>query len=201
MKLTDEQRQIVEDNIRLATGIVSKLMKSENIANKVEFEDLQQVAFLGLCKAVYGYKEEFGYKFSTYAHPAIRYECINYIERNNIIRLPRRDSPRIKSKKHEEEIKKLRLGYNIKSLDVKMTDDSPTTFLECLEDEIFNYDSVDTKIVIDASLSDEERRILKMYLSGKNQTEIGKVIGISQNSISRKIKDIRNKLAEELNIA
>ena len=57
--LTDEQRKLVEDNIRLVYQQVHK----RGIVN----EDLVQEGMLGLINAARFYSPEFGVKFSTYA--------------------------------------------------------------------------------------------------------------------------------------
>lgn len=68
MKLTPEQSQMVEDNIKLAYHAVNLYRKKFDWINP---EELESSCYLGLIKAVIGYKPEFGNKFSSYAYPAM----------------------------------------------------------------------------------------------------------------------------------
>lgn len=62
--LNDEQRKIVEDNIKLVYKVASD-------RNQLCDEDAVQYGFYGLCKAVENFKPEKGIKFSTYAYNTI----------------------------------------------------------------------------------------------------------------------------------
>ena len=66
--LTDGQKQIVEENIRLATWIGRRVARANP---EVEWEEIRSLACLGLCRAALFYRPEVGTKFSTYAHKVI----------------------------------------------------------------------------------------------------------------------------------
>lgn len=56
--LSDEQRKLVEDNMKLIFLILHKLHLPL---------ELQDIGYLGLCKAALHYKSDSGYSFSTFA--------------------------------------------------------------------------------------------------------------------------------------
>lgn len=66
VRLSDEQRQVVEDNMPLVSFFLGKYCNLYCRARKQEIEDLKQDLYMGLCRAVYEYKPSIG-GFSNYA--------------------------------------------------------------------------------------------------------------------------------------
>lgn len=89
-KLTEEQQQLVEENIGLAYDRASKLFDKYSSYNfGMEKDDYISSAMVGLCYAARSYNPNSGYKFSTYAVRSINQkikDCIFNIN-NNIISL------------------------------------------------------------------------------------------------------------------
>lgn len=84
--LSDEERQLVEDNLGLATHFAQRFQ-----ASRMEFEDLVQEAYMGLIDAARLYKTSHGTRFSTYARWHILKKVMDAIHnRNEIVRTPRR---------------------------------------------------------------------------------------------------------------
>ncbi len=76
---------------RLLTGNVS-LLKSivrRYLGKGVEFDDLYQLASLGLLKAVYGFDERYGVRFSTYAVPMIAGEIKRFMRDDGSVKVSR----------------------------------------------------------------------------------------------------------------
>ena len=71
--LTDEQRQLVENNMKLVYRITTDLAKSGKL-RFAEMEDAEQAGMLGLVKAAKAYDEGRGIAFSTLAFACIRNE-------------------------------------------------------------------------------------------------------------------------------
>ena len=71
--LTDEQRQLVENNMKLVYRITTDLVKSRKM-RFAEMEDAEQAGMLGLVKAAKAYDEGRGIAFSTLAYACIKRE-------------------------------------------------------------------------------------------------------------------------------
>lgn len=77
--------QLVEGYLPLARQIARRFS-----GRGVELEDLEQVASIGLMKAIQRFKPELGLRFATYATPTIAGDVRNYIrDRGDALRLPR----------------------------------------------------------------------------------------------------------------
>ena len=63
------------NNINLARREAWRIQRTTGI----EYSVLEGAAFLGLCKAVYRYDPESGYKFSSLATPTIRGELLHWV--------------------------------------------------------------------------------------------------------------------------
>lgn len=79
------RNRLVELNINLARKIVHAISKTTT----VEYEDLEQVAMLGLIAAVEKYDPDQGHKFSSYAVPLIQGKVLQYLrDKGTTIRIP-----------------------------------------------------------------------------------------------------------------
>ena len=78
MKLNEEQRQLVEDNI----GIIYNTIKLTN--GNIHNIDLIEVGYIGLCKAALYYKKSYNdVNFSTYATTCIKHEICQQYQHNS----------------------------------------------------------------------------------------------------------------------
>ncbi len=81
----DLMAQLVEGYLPLARQIARRFS-----GRGVELEDLEQVASIGLMKAIQRFKPELGLRFATYATPTIAGDVRNYIrDKGDALRLPR----------------------------------------------------------------------------------------------------------------
>lgn len=71
MQLTDEQRQMVIDNLGLAHFATNRFI-SFNADRDYDYEEVKAVSYYGLILAVMGYDPEHGQTFGTYAVKSIR---------------------------------------------------------------------------------------------------------------------------------
>lgn len=67
----------VEDNMRMAYMIASRFQPTTMVSR----DDLEQLALIGLHKAILSYKEELGFHFSTYACRVMKNEIITELRR------------------------------------------------------------------------------------------------------------------------
>lgn len=75
---------------------------------KAELEDLEQECFIALYDAVNGFKQEYGYKFLTYAEKCLKQRMMRYVQSNGMIRIPEHESLKLL------EYKKLVNAFNVR---------------------------------------------------------------------------------------
>ena len=175
--LTDEQRKLVEDNIRLAYEFVHR----KGFTYGYEFEDAVQIALLGLIHAAMTFKESKS-KFSTYAFLAMQSQF-------------NMEYRRIKRQK-ESGIINISLNEPIienKELSVE------DTVVE-RQDSIENIETIITIKNIYEKLDDKEKQVIDMVFYAKekeaSQKNIAKKLGVSQSFVSRTLKKFREYLKE-----
>lgn len=75
---------LLKNNVCLVKSIVRRYL-----GKGVEFDDLFQLASLGLLKAIYGFDERFGVRFSTYAVPMIAGEIKRFMRDDGSVKVSR----------------------------------------------------------------------------------------------------------------
>lgn len=75
---------LLSANVSLLKSIVRRYL-----GKGVEFDDLYQLAALGLLKAVYGFDERYGVRFSTYAVPMIAGEIKRFMRDDGSVKVSR----------------------------------------------------------------------------------------------------------------
>lgn len=175
--LTDEQRKLVEDNIRLAYEFVHR----KGFTYGYEFEDAVQIALLGLIHAAMTFKESKS-KFSTYAFLAMQSQF--NIEYRKIKR--QKESGIINISLSEPIIKNEELY--VEDIIVERQD---------------SIENIETMIAIKniyEKLNDKEKQVIDMVFYAKekeaSQKNIAKKLGVSQSFVSRTLKKFREYLKE-----
>lgn len=155
------KEKMFEENQNLAYKIAEKYYAY----NKNDFEDIKQVALLGLWKAILTFDDT--RTLSTYAYPCISNE-INYYLRQK--------------KKNNRNISiETEIGNNI-------------TIADTLQDktDYFGFAELKTSISENVKkLNKREKTIFAKVLKGKTQKEIATEMGISQPYVSRTYKTIK----------
>lgn len=190
----------------------------------VEYDDLMQIGTIGFLKAIYGYDESFGVRFSTYAVPMIAGDIKRFLRDDGIIKVSRslkENAARIFRAK--ENLKK-QLGCEPTVEEIgKVVDMSPEDIVFAMEAvcapiSIYEpvYDDVDSKTqiidtvqvnetseVIDkiflkqliGTLSAKERKLIILrFFSDKTQSQIAEILGVSQVQVSRQLSKTLLKL-------
>lgn len=91
MRLSNEQQQLVEDNLALVRKVISDKVHGAGKIGAFTYEDLYQIGCIGLCKAAYTDKHQYAYnrgnthsgeetRFSTYAYRLIWNEICTMLE-------------------------------------------------------------------------------------------------------------------------
>lgn len=206
---------------KLVSKIASKYSKFSN------FEDLRQVGFCGLLKALNNYKES-NTKFSTYAYMWIKGEILEYLRCDKNIKISKEMLSLSKEISIAEEILRNRLDKepSIKEIafflekDVNLIEDAllsreivlscdynlnndenkDVSLYDCIPYYEKGYDPnyLDLYSEID-KLSEEDKNIIYMrYFKDMTQSEVSKQLGTNQVNISRKEEKILSKLNKSL---
>ena len=191
-----------------------------------EADDLMQVGFVGLVKAIDRFDPKFDVMFSTYAVPMILGEIKRFLRDDGKIKVSRQlknemktlkslqqgyynkngKSPKISylaekmeiSKEHVMEI----LGAidsmsNIESLDNELIPEGMHGGYY-VDEEQQNVEMIDLKAAIH-SLEDRERQIIVLrYFKDMTQQQIAKMLGISQVQVSRIEKKVLARMRETM---
>ena len=85
-KLGDQQakEQLIEHNVSLVKCIVKRYL-----GKGVDYDDLFQIGCMGFLKAIMGFDESFGVKFSTYAVPMIAGEIKRFMRDDGSVKVSR----------------------------------------------------------------------------------------------------------------
>lgn len=212
--------EFVEKNIGLAHLCAKKF-----VGRGVDYEDLFQIASLGLVKATANFNEDLGFKFSTYAVPVIIGEIKSFFRNDGIIKISRRFKElsikinAITSKYSSEngtaptvaQISEI-LGVDEESIveamsicstaiSLTMTSPEGESQLEIpvtsREEEI--TDKLSLRQII-STLPEKDKQLLELrYFKNKTQTEVASICGCSQVQISRREKKLLLVMREQFN--
>lgn len=188
MKMTDEQRQMAEDNIQLVYYIITKKFhrKIEDgdiriIYNTFDVGDLVGAGYVGLCKGCITYNKEKGFEVSTYLTFCITREVQREMRMNNF-------------RKSDFE------PFYFLSLDKEYDlhgDESGLCLLDMIEDErnlleeteLFSDLMAEINNIIDDLFIVRRAEMIKQWVilayCGYNQTEIATRYGYGRAEVSR----------------
>ena len=170
IKLKSENDAFSELESRYLTFIGSLVRKFS--AKEVEAEDLMQAALIGLYEAYKSYNSQKGASFRTYA--AV---CINNRLKNEV--------------RNHNSGKNIPLNTSVSIEELKNSpseEASPEVILETRE----NFEAVLNQIHI--SLSDFERKVLVLVLSGYNRSEAAEKLGVPLKAFDNALSRVRKKL-------
>lgn len=211
----EARNKVVEENMGLVWSVV------RHFTGRGEAEDLAQIGAIGLIKAVSNFNPDFNVKFSTYAVPMITGEIKRFLRDDGPVKVSRRLKEFAAKGRKCEEILRKQLGREptineISKMSEIPADELLSAFEACVapesiyenvfenitvidslkqeshEDKIINRVTVDELL---RTLKPKERQVLVLrYLQGKTQTEISKIIGVSQVQVSRIEKNTLQKI-------
>lgn len=168
------KEEIFNKNIKLAYKIANKY----RINHSEEFDDIKQIALMGLWKAVTRYNGK--NTLSTFAYVVIQNEINLYL---------RKSKKSVKAISINTEFKE-----NVTIEDILQADDSIEEFLDHVEQE-------EIKRVLNEVLENEKKinkQIYEMHRKGYKQHPISVATGTSQANVSRIISKINKKVSEKL---
>lgn len=186
---------------------IARLIAKKFSGRGIDYDDLYQVACIGLLYAVERYDADKGVKFASFATPTISGEIKHYFrDKGNFIRVPR--------KLYEMFVK----ADKIHEANKQLTDDGEAAFLPrtvSLEQEVLGDDiryshilgkSDDGFLVVEnkdfadrclKSLGESEREFMhKRFYEEKSQKQIAADMGVSQMCISRMERRVLKRLRD-----
>jgi len=213
---------LLEHNMPLIKSIIKRYRNTV-----IEYDDLIQLGSLGLYKAIMNFNKGFGVRFSTYAVPMISGEIKRQIRDDGPIKVSRSTkSLAILINKYIEEFRnnegrdpllnEIADHFKIEAEEVVFTLDStkmPVSLYEKYDEDSGSYliDNIKTvdktddmidKIMLQELIESLEERdkkiILLRYYRDKTQSEVAKILGVSQVQVSRLESKILLYLKEKL---
>ena len=213
--------KLIEDNSPLVKSVIRRFKN-----RGVEYDDLYQLGCLGFLKAIKNFAPEFGVRFSTYAVPMIAGEVKRFLRDDGYIKISRsvktlnykinffieqykaihQKSPDIEtiakefSIEPQEAVFIMDSGRFPLSLYEKTDEDSGQELLDKIASKENTDEKIDRIILKDiiTTLPDREKKIILLrYFRDKTQSEVAKVLGVSQVQVSR----LENKILDKLKSA
>lgn len=189
----------------------------------IEYDDLLQLGAMGLVKAINNFDVSFGVRFSTYAVPMIAGEIKRFIRDDGAIKVSRSlKAASLKIQQISGEYKQEhgdappidylaeKLGLDPQevvfamdsskypvSIYEKYDDDNSQCVMDKLSDGQSGEDMMDRMIIKDfiKTLPKREKTVIVLrYFKDKTQSEIAKILGVSQVQVSR----IESKIISEM---
>ena len=203
----EAREQLVEENIGLIWCVVRRFC-----GRGTETEDLFQIGCIGLLKAIDKFDLSYDVKFSTYAVPMISGEIKRFLRDDGMIKVSRSlkelsyRSLQAREKltdrlgreptleelscelgiEKEEIVQAMEAGSEVESIyrPIHQKEGSEIQLLDKILDRMLLGQLLET-------LNPEERRLIYLrYFADKTQTDVGKLMGISQVQVSRLEKKI-----------
>ncbi len=182
----EARKILIEHNLRLVVHIAKKYVQTEQ-----ELEDYTSIGTIGLIKAIDSYKENKGYKISTYASRCIENEILMHIRST-------------KKQKSEVSINQV-IGTDKDGNDMELIDTLELKEQDAVEN-IYNKTLLSQVLdFLDSKLNKREKYIMnKRYgLDGnepKTQQDLADELGISRSYVSRIETKIQRMLGKNINV-
>lgn len=224
----EPQRSELLGDIVVANIPVARSIARRYAGRGVPAEDLEQVAYVALVRAVHRFQLDQSDDFLTYAVPTIRGEIKRWFRDHGWMVRPPRHLQELQASIQQaraaatEDVDDAQLAEQIgctesdvreamaargcftpSSLDAPVGDSEGGLVLgDTLAAAGGEIEATEMRFVLDQALqklSPRERHIVRLrYVEELSQAEIGAAIGVTQTQVSRILKRIRDELREEL---
>lgn len=209
------KEQLIVENMPLIKSVIKRYRNKG-----VESDDLYQLGCMGFVKAINNFSAEYNVKFSTYAVPMIAGEIKRFLRDDGSVKVSRsikQNALKIKqfintfqaNNGYEPTVEQIAKQFNLENQDVLFAleasnkllsiddklDEEEDSLAERTQDDFTPDKLIDKMLIRDMieNLPAREKRVLIMrYYLDKTQSEIAKIMGVSQVQISR----IENKILE-----
>lgn len=227
IKAQNGDKEVLEKILKENNGLIWSLVK-RFIGKGYEIEDLYQIGCIGFIKAVKRFDINFNYQLSTFAVPYILGEIKKFIRDDGIIKISRnikelslkiRDIENDYTKKQMDipTTQKLAEILNVKEEDILIAIDARRQ-VESINEELYEdgkcqrieqiipkvdeqnriVDNLTIKEMVD-NLNTRDKQIINLrFFKEKTQSQVAKMLGISQVQVSRLERRILNDMKMEL---
>jgi RNA polymerase sporulation-specific sigma factor len=220
----DARGQLVTKNSPLVKSILKRY-----IGKGIEYDDLYQLGCLGLIKALNKYDVQYNVKFTTYAMPLIIGEIKRFLRDDGEIKVSRSvKSLYVKIKRYlalhgsdekQPSCEKIAQEFGVSREDVIFAMDAshlPVSLFEkgegdsgeetlCLADKLAGSDDKDyiDKLMLKnmlKKLNDRERKVILLrYYRNSTQSEVARILSLSQVQVSRIEQKVLHDFREYFN--
>ena len=215
--------KILKDNNGLIWSLVKKF-----IGKGYEIEDLYQIGCIGFIKSVKRFDTNFNYKLSTFAVPYILGEIKKFIRDDGMIKVSRnvkelslkirdieneyikREMVKPSTKflaeilnvSEEEIVIAIDARRQVESINEELYDDGKCEKIEKIIPKVDEQnriiDNLTIKEMVD-NLDTRDKQIISLrFFAEKTQSQVAKILGISQVQVSRLERRILNEMKTEL---
>lgn len=214
------KERLVEENLPLVRSVVKRFK------GRLEYDDLMQLGAMGFLKAVAGFDEGFGVRFSTYAVPMIMGEIKRFLRDDGAVKVSRwaktlagriaaYTDERLKNNLPEPTVEELAEKFDCEAGDVVFALDTGRFVVSLNEageedgtplgDRLVGAEApeedIDGLMLRDniKNLPDRERKLIILrYFRDKTQSEVAAELGVSQVQVSRLENKILSKMRENM---
>lgn len=192
----------------------------------IEDDDLFQIASVGFIKALNNFDESFSVKFSTYVVPMVIGEIKRYMRDNGAVKVSRKikilankinrfideyqtfydHSPQIETIANKFEISAEEVVIALDSSRMPISiyekieeDDEGQELIEkipCDETEDKTIDRIHIKNIIESLVEREKKLVILRFFRDKTQSEVAKILNVSQVQVSR----LENKILDKIRL-
>lgn len=179
--MTEEQTQMVEENLPLVVHLVGKYFPQGALG--MDYDDLVQEGSIGLMRAVMTFDETKGFKFASYASRVILNTVVTHLR----CRTVRQEA---KWSETSARLDASPVGADGMTLAEAIPDPSSTNR------STVNYDAI-------WSILDNTNPVSRMmwighYLEGYPQTELAKRFNLSRQAVSTRLENVNKRLRVRL---
>lgn len=214
------KERLVEENLPLVRSVVKRFK------GRLEYDDLMQLGAMGFLKAVAGFDEGFGVRFSTYAVPMIMGEIKRFLRDDGAVKVSRwaktlagriaaYTDERLKNNLPEPTVEELAEKFGCEAGDVVFALDTGRFVVSLNEageedgtplgDRLVGAEApeedIDGLMLRDniKNLPERERKLIILrYFRDKTQSEVAAELGVSQVQVSRLENKILSKMRENM---
>ncbi|MEE1224868.1 MAG: sigma-70 family RNA polymerase sigma factor [Clostridia bacterium] len=212
----------IRDELVSSYIYIAEILSRKFINRGIDYDDIYQVASMGVLYAVERFNPDRGVKFATFATPTVMGEIRKYFrDKGNFVRIPRRlyevfyRAERIKSMSADvtdkEIARRLDIPYSavreandiggvafMKSLEYEAYADGTLAMANVLGEEDNQFLMLENKDFVEycmKQLDEKERTFVKLrYTEEMSQQQIAEILGVSQMQVSRMERSILKKL-------
>lgn len=179
MMLTPEQEKIFEENQNLIYSVINTYVTNAGMYGLNDYDDLVQIARIGLCKAIISYKPDKA-AFSSYAFKVIRNHLYNTIRNAN-------DETSNNSSSMTDEFVEINADLAYNNVNDIIDEITMNKGMDILTDCSDKYSGI-MKKGVDA---------IKLNLLGYSYTDIAKMYDVEPKLLTAWVSKARQKLKKE----